>query len=172
MTMKTPLKSAMFLACALFAAPAFAAVDVDADGVGFIGKGDVQLAMDWNNHELQANAYNLTFAINGGVTVTTWDCVHTNPAGHVVRNPRNNTTSLSATLFHEVRANKQGQVTGFFAVGYDPDTASGNSSGHPLGSCPSGNGSVVDQDSVVVVDSGDATGLSVSADDGASWFAL
>jgi hypothetical protein len=170
--MKTLLRTALF-ATALAAAPAFAEVNVDEYGFGFIGKGDVQLAFDWNDAALQANADALSFSMRGNSTTTTWDCIHTNPAGHVVRNPRNNTTSTSGLLLHEARRNPQNRVTGFFALGFDPEASSGTvSTGHALGSCPSGNNSVVDPASVVVIVNADGTGLSVSADGGTTWISL
>jgi hypothetical protein len=34
---------------------------LDADGTGFVGKGDVQTALGWNNQKLQSNATKLAF---------------------------------------------------------------------------------------------------------------
>jgi hypothetical protein len=168
--MKTTLKSALFTAiaaAALVSAPAFAEVDVDASGVGFIGKGDVQLALDWNNHDLQANYTGLSFSMNATQT-TTWTCMHINGAGKPVFNPRENITTGGGTLIVEPRFNPQDDVTGFFALGFDGG-GSTTSSGHPLGSCPSGNGSTVVPGSVQT--SGSGGGVSVSFD-GGDWIAL
>lgn len=50
------------VAVSLAAAPAMAAVTFDpATGKGFVGKGDVQLALGWNNSQLQQNAGSLLF---------------------------------------------------------------------------------------------------------------
>ena len=58
------------LAMGIMASSAFAAVTFDpATGTGFVGKGDVQTAMGWNNAELQKNAENLKFTY---VTETTY----------------------------------------------------------------------------------------------------
>src|SRR5262245_53131892 len=42
---------------------ASAGVTVDATGHGFVGKGDIQSAMGWNNDALQRNAATLSFTI-------------------------------------------------------------------------------------------------------------
>jgi hypothetical protein len=152
------------LSAALMAAPAFA--DVDENGMGFIGKGDVQLAFDWNNAELQAHADDLLFSLGGG-TRTDWNCIFTNPAGIVVTIPRYN-VSAGGLLDVEARRSPVGQVTGFFAFGFAEGSA--DDEGHPLGSCP-GIGRVVDQDSIVVT-GGAGASLSVSADGGDSWRSL
>ena len=39
-----------------FASAANAAVTIDATGKGFVGKGDVQTALGYNNTQMQANA--------------------------------------------------------------------------------------------------------------------
>ncbi len=62
--MKFRLTAACLTAGALFVAavPASATVVFDADKqTGFVGKGDVQLAFEWNNKQLQANAADGTF---------------------------------------------------------------------------------------------------------------
>jgi hypothetical protein len=49
-------------ACLAGAYAVFAIVTFDpASGKGFVGKGDVQLAMGWNNAQLQANAHSVAF---------------------------------------------------------------------------------------------------------------
>ena len=51
-----------------FASSANAAVTVDGDGIGFIGKGDVQTALGYNNAQMQANATKLTFTTSQDAT--------------------------------------------------------------------------------------------------------
>lgn len=168
--MKSILKSALLTAiatAALVSAPAFAEVDVDSTGNGWIGKGDVQLALDWNNHDLQANYGLLSFAINA-TTTTIWTCVHYNGAGKPVFNPRENIATGGGALLVDPRFNPQNNVTGFFALGF-VGGGSSTSSGNALGSCPSGNGSTVVPGSVSTTSTGG--GLSVSFD-GGPWIAL
>jgi hypothetical protein len=50
------------LALTVLSSSAFAEVSFDsANGTGFVGKGDVQTVLGWNNAELQKNAANLKF---------------------------------------------------------------------------------------------------------------
>ena len=129
-------------------------------GEGFVGKGDVQLAFDWNNKQLQENARAVRFQVNSG-TSTTWVCVRAN--GN--ENPRHNTTTLSGVLTEVLRENskgKAGAVTGFALSGYDEDNVITRTSGHPLESCPSGG--TFDPDSVETTSLGG--GLEISGDHG------
>ena len=70
-----------FAAATFFAAtPASADWSVDTTtGPGFVGKGDVQDAFGWNDHDLQANYTDVTFALNAKSTsTTTWSCFNSN----------------------------------------------------------------------------------------------
>lgn len=51
-----------------FASSANAAVAVDGTGTGFIGKGDVQTALGYNNAQMQSNAGSLTFTTSQDAT--------------------------------------------------------------------------------------------------------
>jgi hypothetical protein len=53
--------AAAILAPLAFASSANAAVAIDGTGTGFIGKGDVQTALGYNNAQLQAKADSLKF---------------------------------------------------------------------------------------------------------------
>lgn len=58
----------------LFAAmSANASVIYDENGVGFVGKGDIQSLFDWNNSQLQENASLLEFRFITAGSVT-WQC--------------------------------------------------------------------------------------------------
>lgn len=52
--MKAIRKTVLAVALAAGMGTASAAVTIDGDGYGFVGKGDVQLALNWNNDQLQS----------------------------------------------------------------------------------------------------------------------
>ncbi|WP_129691544.1 hypothetical protein [Gottfriedia acidiceleris] len=93
-----------------------AAVNFDSTaGSGFVGKGDVQLAFNWNNTTLQKNASGLTFTYE---TKDTYDVTEEwdTPAGkkivhHDVTIPKH--VSVDANVVYESRTNKQTSITGF-----------------------------------------------------------
>ncbi|ALC89376.1 hypothetical protein AM500_05950 [Bacillus sp. FJAT-18017] len=59
------------LAMGIMAGSVFASVTFDAStGTGFVGKGDVQTVLGWNNSQLQAGAGGLKFTY---VTVDTYE---------------------------------------------------------------------------------------------------
>jgi hypothetical protein len=122
---------------ALFAI-AMAAVTFDpVTGTGFVGKGDVQLALGWNNRQLQDNADNLQFeVISEVVTEVSWTCTNTNNE-NVQDRERTTTTSVEGVLNSVAR--ERNQITGFNLTGYDGVAAvSGTTEGPALNSCPSG----------------------------------
>jgi len=115
------------LAMGIMASSAFAAVTFDpATGTGFVGKGDVQTAMGWNNAELQKNAENLKFTY---VTETTYAVTVTWTTGegkrgektHYVTHER--TSSVDAVVGYDARNKKQ--VTGFTLDKFEAVTTSG-----------------------------------------------
>ena len=59
MKMKQVVAAAGLIAATSLAS---AAVILNADGTGFVGKGDVQLAFNWNNATLQKNAVDVRFS--------------------------------------------------------------------------------------------------------------
>ena len=126
---------------AVFATAAFAEVIFNADGTGFVGKGDVQLALTMNNKQLQEaeKARAIAFTSESVTTQeTTWTCDR--DAG-----PQTNERSSTATtttkglVSHTERDNKK-QITGFRLTGFDPNNSSSSSvtDGPKVGACASG----------------------------------
>jgi hypothetical protein len=129
---------AMVMALALSTmSVALAAVTFDSEsGEGFVGKGDVQTALGWNNAQLQANANGLVFAYGTSTTVAQEcrDNVNPNPGQpQWVYDTRTDTRSVGNTVAYDAR--KQNQVSGFFLIGYSGETTS---SGSLQPSCPAG----------------------------------
>lgn len=139
----------MFMAAAaatVFASTAaLAIVSVDLDtGVGFVGKGDVQLVYGWNNKALQDNASSVRFRLNSEtVTEVSWECTNQNN-DKVQERSRTTTTSLQGLVTTVARDNskgKDGPVTGFNLNGFDgTPTSSSETDGPPLNSCPNSAG--------------------------------
>jgi hypothetical protein len=124
-----------------FSSPATATVTFDAGtGTGFVGKGDVQLALGWNNKQLQDNASGVSFTYEA-VTAqeTSWVCVNENN-GHEQQRTRTETTTVSGVASSVTRDNskgKDGPVTGFRLNGYAGGSSTSTSAdGPPLLSCP------------------------------------
>jgi hypothetical protein len=114
------------------------AVTVDlTDGTGFVGKGDVQLALGWNNKALQDNAGSVNFQINSEVvTEVSWICTNANNDNEQGRQ-RTTTTSVQGLVSHVAR--ERNQITGFNLTGFDgSEEKSSETEGQPLNSCPSG----------------------------------
>lgn len=121
-------KTLLGLSLALASTVALAAVTFDpATGTGFVGKGDVQLAFDWNNAALQANAGSVTFTYGLKTTFNVtceWE-TFTNSSGngqkesktieHVETEGFNINTRI--TVGSASRLNPQGAVTGFNLTG-------------------------------------------------------
>jgi len=131
---------AMFVA----AGAVFAAVTYDpATGVGFVGKGDVQLAFNLNNKQLQQNASKVTFTYEtvGEYTLLCKadDTTRTNPrTGEVIVTPgaerefKNRTESVTSSLQGDPRQTKgQNQFTGFKLSGINSVATTGQE-------CPGG----------------------------------
>lgn len=116
----------------MLATSALAAVTFNpATGTGFIGKGDVQLAFEWNNKALNNNigAVAFTYEVEGTYTYVC-SRVHSRH-GYQEQTFPNKVTSLNSELEHELRNNKKGAVTGIRLVGFGDVVASGEG-------CPSG----------------------------------
>jgi hypothetical protein len=116
---------------------AIAAVTFDSTtGVGFVGKGDVQLALGgWNNATLQANAAGVTFD-RETVTVTevSWTCTNSRNE-KVQERERTTTTETTGVVSHLARVNKQ--ISGFNLTGFSgTNTVSETDDGPKLNSCP------------------------------------
>jgi hypothetical protein len=131
------------VAILLTATVAFAAVTFDpATGIGFVGKGDVQLAFGWNNSQLQQNASGVSFAYFD-TTTEVKECRYKEGEGRdavwVVSGSRTVSTGVSSDVAVEKRKNSQDSVTGFDLTALeDPEVISDNT-GCPDGLQPNGN---------------------------------
>lgn len=125
--------------------PSLAVTFDPATGLGFVGKGDVQLVFGWNNKQLQDNAALVDFRVSSiSEQVTTWTCSKPHPQGHddIVDMRANTTTTtlqgLVTTVARENSKGRDGPVSGFHINGYEgAPTSSQLTSGDQLGSCPS-----------------------------------
>lgn len=124
-----------FAATALVAAPALAAVTFDpATGTGFVGKGDVQVALGLNNKQLQDAAAGLAFTYDATtVTEATWSC--SNEHNQNVQQRRRTTTTTTSGVVSSV-ARERNQITGFQLTGFEGSSVTESSDGPPLHSCP------------------------------------
>lgn len=98
------------------------------DGVGFVGKGDVQLAFGWNNAAAQKNANAVSFTYEGKTTYDVtceWDTVTGGPRSktihHDITIPRH--TSVFSTIAADPR--KTGQYTGYNLNGFGSTVTTG-----------------------------------------------
>jgi hypothetical protein len=129
-TIKSVL-TATVLATALFATSASAEVTFNpATGTGFVGKGDVQSAFEWNDAGLQAHAdgISFTFAVSA-----TWNvpCVNNKARTPVFHVFKRHTSFDAGIVAHVARENPNDKVTGFILTGFD-----GSSSDNHNLSCP------------------------------------
>jgi hypothetical protein len=114
----------------LLATSAFADVTFDpSNGTGFVGKGNVQLAFNWNNATLQSNAQAVTFTYivtdtyNATAQWTTGDGTPgyaTHSVTHTV------STGVNDTVVGTTRNNKLSDVTGFNLLGFGTTTTTGD----------------------------------------------
>jgi hypothetical protein len=134
MKRKITVLGAFALVAAIASISAFAAVIVDGDGKGFVGKGDVQLAFDWTNKQLQDQAGSVSFKVDSAMTTVSevsWQCNKFNNAGFEQEQQRARTTSVETTsggILTSV-ARLKNQVTGFNLNGFNPDSTYSTSSG-------------------------------------------
>lgn len=162
-------------ACLAVAGIAYAAVIVDDQGVGFVGKGDVQLKFDWNNAQLQANVGNVKFQISStevSVTESTWTCDRDGGPQTQERARTTTTTTTTQGLLSSV-ARFKNQVTGFNLNGFNGAptvTPSTTTEGPALNSCPTGWTAIDSVTSDPVTTS--TGGLQVSGDNGSTWVDL
>ncbi len=118
------------------AGAAMAAVTFDpATGTGFVGKGDVQLALGLNNAQLQSQAGSFTFAVNSSVvTESSWIC--TNARNEHTQERSRTTTQSTQGVFSSVERVRN-QITGFILTGYSSGGgAITTTDGPALNSCP------------------------------------
>ncbi len=167
------------VACVAMSVIVYAAVVVDENGVGFVGKGDVQNVYGWNNAQLQANAEHVRFRFVA-ITQAEWECEWWTGPEHNRKYHANNkevVTELSANIAYDARKNKQGQITGFNLNGFVGEPEVYGDGGEP-GDCGGGDGSgnggnnkrLVEGSLVYGESDGDAV-LEVSID-GISWTAF
>jgi hypothetical protein len=104
-----------------------AAVDFNqSTGVGFVGKGDVQLAFGWNNNQLQTNASGVSFAYKAVDTYTA-TCEWTTGTGtrgertHNVEHSKK--TTVNSNIAYDARM--RNQITGFNLTGAGGTTTTG-----------------------------------------------
>jgi hypothetical protein len=113
----------------LLAASSYAISAVTFDpgtGVGFVGKGDVQLAFGWNNQALQANAAGVTFSYNvtDSYTATCTWVTGEGTRGERTHNVDHTTmTRVNGIVAYEART--RNQITGFNLTGFGEMTSVG-----------------------------------------------
>ena len=113
---------------------AAAAVTFDpATGTGFVGKGDVQLALGMNNAQLQAAARSLAFTYSDEATydVPCWKEVQNRRETVINRKTYQRSRQVNGSVAYDVRA--KNQVSGFNLIGYSSFSSTGGNL-----SCPSG----------------------------------
>ena len=131
-------KSIVAAAAALtvLSSAAIAAVTFDVtSGTGFVGKGDVQLALGLNNAGVQALG-NPSFTFDSTST-TTWTCTKLQQLGNGGINEivqvRNNSTSTQGVVSSAARV--KNQITGYNLLGYS-GTPTVTTDGPAIGACP------------------------------------
>ena len=105
---------------------AVAAVSFDpAAGTGFVGKGDVQLALGLNNAQVQSAS--LSFAsVSTEVSEVSWECTNANNE-KVQERARTTTTTISGVLSSVARV--KNQITGYNLNGYASSTPTSTTEG-------------------------------------------
>jgi hypothetical protein len=93
---------------------AYAEVTLNPDGTGFVGKGDVQLALGLNNKQLQDAVIAFTYESKTEVE-STWTC--TNLKNENTQERARTTTTTTAGVLSSV-ARERNQITGFNLQGY------------------------------------------------------
>jgi hypothetical protein len=125
-------KVAAFLgvaAVAVVVSSAYAAWTVDEAGVGFVGKGDVQLALGLNNAQMQARAESLEFTYVDDVEYAV-PCLKDN-AAQTLQNTFKRKRGLDQAVDYDTRRTQQ--VNGFRLKGFEGE---GEIAGEPA--CPGG----------------------------------
>jgi hypothetical protein len=114
-----------------------------ATGTGFVGKGDVQLALNYNNAQMQANAGLLTFTQDSEDVydvVVEWDTGGVkNQKHHTITQHKH--TSLTDKVSYDAKVKKQ--VVGFNLTGIASTEVEGQAIPHVGDSTNDGNGAVV-----------------------------
>lgn len=121
-------------------------------GTGFVGKGDVQTALGFNNKQLNDSASSLIFTYSATTEQeTSWICLNERNQQEQERE-RTTTTETTGVVSIVQRDNKR-QITGFNLTGFreGSTTSTSTTDGPKLYSCPNANSSYV-LDSTVVGD--------------------
>lgn len=125
----------VLMALGLLVAPA-SAYTLNADGTGFVGKGEVQTALGLNNNQLQQQAGTLVFTFESTtVSETTWTCDKDN--GPQTQERERTTTTETQGVVSSI-ARERNQITGFNLNGFSSSTSEVTFDGPRVGSCPSG----------------------------------
>jgi hypothetical protein len=130
--------AAVFTASLALASPASAAVTFNpATGAGFVGKGDVQLAFNWNNANLQKNASGVSFnyaSTDSYEATCTWTTGEGTRGEKVHNVDHNKSTSVSSAISYDARV--RNQITGFNLTGLGTTTTTGGEVPVVGGTCP------------------------------------
>jgi hypothetical protein len=119
-------------ACGAALATAYAAITFNATtGVGFVGKGDVQLALGWNNAQLQNNASGLSFTYVQARSYSIeceWTTVTGGKTAKVIEHAVTHTfgADVNAAIAFAPRTQKQGGINGFNLNGFENAVVSGD----------------------------------------------
>jgi hypothetical protein len=114
-----------------------AAVTIDGDGFGFVGKGTVQSAFDWNNHTMQQNHEGITFNYEAETRygfVCEWTTGVGTPGETYHTTSHTRKVSVSADLASNSR--RTGQWTGWFLNGFEGDVSESGTIPVDGGPCP------------------------------------
>lgn len=136
-------KTLTAIAAVAVATAAFAAVTLNANGTGFVGKGDVQLVTGWNNQQLQAHAPTVKFAAE---VTDTYAAVCSWITGEGTRGekPHNvthsRTVAVNSAVDSTLRRNAQSDVNGFILTGYGTSVTTGGSVPVAGGACNGNDG--------------------------------
>ena len=123
MKMKQVVAAAGLIAATSLAS---AAVILNADGTGFVGKGDVQLAFNWNNATLQKNAVDVRFSYSA-TTIYVATCSWVTGEGtrgektHYV--PFTVSADVNRLITYDARV--RNQITGFTLTGFGATSSVG-----------------------------------------------
>jgi hypothetical protein len=120
-------------------AGAFATVTFDpTTGIGFVGKGDVQLAFGWNNPQVQANAQGVSFtysSTNSYTAVCTWTTGEGTRGEQTHNVSHTRTLGVNDAILYNARVHQQ--IDGFNLIGFASGTPT-ESGTFPVvgGACP------------------------------------
>lgn len=120
------MKKMFCAALALLGTAAMAAVTLNADGTGFVGKGDVQIPFGFNNATMQAKAASTSFnvvTIDSYSAVCSWVTAEGKPGEKPHNVPHVRSTSVDASVAADPR--KTGQWTGWTLKGYGTVSTTG-----------------------------------------------